>query len=107
DSAAMAFANCRLIERLKEANQRKDELLTMLAHELRGPLAPIRNALRVLELRAPAGEDGVAGRAREVLQRQIQILTRIVDDLLEVARLNHGKVVLRRERLDLARLVRQ
>jgi signal transduction histidine kinase/CheY-like chemotaxis protein len=106
DSAAMAFANCRLIEQLKEANQRKDELLTMLSHELRGPLAPIRNALRVLEMRIE-GADDVAGRAREVLQRQIQILTHIVDDLLEVARLSHGQVVLRRERLDLARLARQ
>jgi signal transduction histidine kinase/CheY-like chemotaxis protein len=107
DSAAMAFANCRLIEQLKEANQRKDAFLSMLAHELRGPLAPVRNALRVLELRAADGEDGVAGRARDVLQRQIQILTRIVDDLLEVARVSHGQVVLRRERLDLARLARQ
>lgn len=106
DSAAMAFANCRLIEQLKEANQRKDEHLTMLAHELRGPLAPVRNALRVLEMRIE-GADDVAGRAREVLQRQIQILTHIVDDLLEVARLSHGQVVLRRERLDLARLARQ
>ncbi len=105
DSAAMAFANCRLIDQLKEANQRKDAFLSMLAHELRGPLAPVRNALRVLELRA--GEDAVAGRAREVLQRQIQILARIVDDLLEVARINHGQVALRRERLDLARLARQ
>jgi two-component system CheB/CheR fusion protein len=107
NSAAMAFANCRLIEQLKEANQRKDAFLSMLAHELRGPLAPVRNALRVLELRAPEGEDEVAGRARDLLQRQIQILARIVDDLLDVARLNRGQIALRRERLDLARLVRQ
>jgi signal transduction histidine kinase/CheY-like chemotaxis protein len=106
DSAAMAFSNCRLIEQLKEANQRKDELLTMLSHELRGPLAPIRNALRVLEMRIE-GADDVAGRARGVLQRQVQILTHIVDDLLEVARLSHGQIVLRRERLDLARLTGQ
>jgi signal transduction histidine kinase/CheY-like chemotaxis protein len=106
DSASMAFANCRLIEQLKEANQRKDAFLSMLAHELRGPLAPVRNALRVLELRA-VGEDEVAGRARDLLQRQIQILARIVDDLLDVARIDHGQVALRRERLDLARLVRQ
>ena len=107
DSASMAFANCRLIEQLKEANQRKDEFLSMLAHELRGPLAPIRNALRVLDLRAKEGDDAVTGRARELLQRQIQILARIVDDLLDVARINHGQIALRRERLDLARLVRQ
>lgn len=107
DSAAMAFANCRLIEQLKEANQRKDAFLSMLAHELRGPLAPVRNALRVLELRAADGVDDVAGRARDLLQRQIQILARIVDGLLDVARINQGRVLLRRERLDLARLVRQ
>ena len=110
DSAAMAIANSQLIERLQEANRRKDEFLSMLAHELRSPLAPLRNALHVLRLhqhlRGGEGEDAPA-RTLELMDRQMQLLARIVDDLLDVARISSGQVALRRERVDLSRLVRQ
>lgn len=105
DSASVALDNVQLIERLKETNRRRDEFLSMLAHELRNPLAPIRNALHVLRIRAGEG-DGIEW-PWKLVERQVQHLTRIVDDLLDVARLTRGRVVLRRERLDLVRLVRQ
>jgi PAS domain S-box-containing protein len=89
---------------LAEAAEHKDEFLAVLAHELRNPLAPIRNALHVLELRGsqqPAREW-----AQDVLERQVGHLTRMVNDLLDVSRITRGKVVLKRERIDLVRLVR-
>jgi PAS domain S-box-containing protein len=92
-------------EALRKANRRKDEFLAMLGHELRNPLAPIRNGLYVLD-RAPKGGEQAA-RARAIIERQIDHLTRLVDDLLDVSRITRGKVVLRLERLDLCELVRR
>jgi PAS domain S-box-containing protein len=94
----------RAEEALREANRHKDEFLAMLAHELRNPLAPIRNALHVLKL-SEAGHQAVE-KARTMMERQVGHLARIVDDLLDVSRITRGKIVLRRERLDLGRLVR-
>jgi PAS domain S-box-containing protein len=88
---------------LREANWRKDEFLAMLAHELRNPLAPIRNALHVLGLRA---DPATVERMREMMQRQVVHLARMVDDLLDVSRLTRGTVRLQRERIDFARTVR-
>lgn len=88
---------------LKEADRRKDEFLAMLAHELRNPLAPIRNAAQVLKLIGPT--DANQRRAREVIERQTQHLTRLVDDLLEVSRITQGKVTLARAPLDLATII--
>jgi CheY-like chemotaxis protein/nitrogen-specific signal transduction histidine kinase len=85
---------------LKEADRRKDEFLAMLAHELRNPLAPIRNAAQVLKLLGPV--DARQQWAREIIERQTQHLTRLVDDLLDVSRITRGKVKLAREPLDLA-----
>ncbi len=107
DSAAMAIANAQMIQRLQDANRRKDEFLAMLAHELRNPLAPIRNGLHVLRLHARDDEDERAGRTRALMERQLQLLSRIVDDLLDAARITKGQVTLRRERVDLASLVRE
>jgi CheY-like chemotaxis protein len=76
----------------------------MLAHELRNPLAPLRNALHVLGQRGSA--DGAFRQSQEMMERQVRHLARIVDDLLDVSRIMRGKVQLRPERLDLARLVR-
>jgi signal transduction histidine kinase/CheY-like chemotaxis protein len=90
-------------ERLAQADRRKDEFLALLAHELRNPLAPIRNAVHLLG-QAPAGGP-VAERAREVLGRQVKHLARLVDDLLDVSRIARGKIRLQKEPLDLARLV--
>ncbi len=89
---------------LLEADRRKDEFLAMLAHELRNPLAPIRNALHLLRLQP---DDTVAvERWRSMMDRQVSHLTRLVDDLLDVSRINRGKISLQRAPLDLARLIR-
>jgi PAS domain S-box-containing protein len=90
---------------LREADRRKDEFLGVLSHELRNPLAPIRNALWILERADPAGQQ--ARRAREVAARQVAHLTRLVDDLLDVTRIARGKVELRRADLDLGALARR
>ncbi len=88
---------------LKESDRRKDEFLAMLAHELRNPLAPIRNATEVLKVAA----DGDPSRvwARDVIERQTQHITRMVDDLLDVSRITQRKIVLRRERVDAAAIL--
>ena len=88
--------------KLEEADQRKDEFLAMLAHELRNPLAPIRFALETLKVDAPRG---IAARARDVIERQVGQLVRLVDDLLDVSRITANKIQLRREPLDLAPLM--
>jgi PAS domain S-box-containing protein len=90
-------------ERLAEADRRKDEFLAMLAHELRNPLAPVRNALTVLRLRH---DPETVGQARDLMERQIGHLVRMVDDLLDVSRITRGKIALRAEPLDLARAAR-
>jgi signal transduction histidine kinase len=93
----------RQAEALEVADRRKDEFLATLAHELRNPLAPMQNALQVLVLR----DDDAATRewGRGVLERQVRQMTGLVDDLFDLSRIARGKVTLRRERLDLARLV--
>jgi signal transduction histidine kinase len=78
---------------------RKDEFLALLAHELRNPLAPIRSALDVLQLTEMS--DLAAQEAREVAERQLRHLTRLVDDLLDVSRIMRGRVELRKERISL------
>ncbi|MCC6558275.1 MAG: PAS domain-containing protein, partial [Polyangiaceae bacterium] len=92
-------------ERLREADQHKNEFLAMLSHELRNPLAPIRNSIYLLERAAPGGEQ--ARRAQAVLDRQVGHLSRLIDDLLDVTRISSGKVRLQREVLDLREVVRR
>jgi PAS domain S-box-containing protein len=92
-------------ERLAEADRRKDEFLAMLAHELRNPLAPIRNALYLLG--TPGVNPESLERAREMMARQIQHMVRLVDDLLDVSRITRGKVELRKQPVDLTGLVRR
>jgi PAS domain S-box-containing protein len=89
-------------ERLRQADRKKDEFLAVLGHELRNPLAPIRNAVEVLRLR---GQEGELSWAAEVIDRQVRHLTRLVDDLLDIARITRGKVELRKERVELARVI--
>jgi signal transduction histidine kinase/DNA-binding response OmpR family regulator len=91
--------------RLEEASRRKDEFLAMLAHELRNPLAPIRNAVELIRLAAPA--DQKVRWAADVTDRQVRQLTRLVDELLDVARISQGKVVLQTQCLDLVTVVSQ
>jgi signal transduction histidine kinase/ActR/RegA family two-component response regulator len=88
--------------RLLEADQRKDEFLATLAHELRNPLAPIRFAVESLKPDSPPAQ---AARAREVIDRQVGQLVRLVDDLLDVSRITANKIQLRRELHDLGRLM--
>jgi two-component system CheB/CheR fusion protein len=95
----------RLHEQLHEEDRRKNEFLGVLSHELRNPLAPIRNALYLIERTAPDAEQ--ASRARAVITRQVEHLTRLVDDLLDVTRVARGKIQLRRERLELDALLRR
>jgi signal transduction histidine kinase len=84
---------------LRAADRRKDEFLATLAHELRNPLAPIRNALYLMQV---AGDDArTTGEARAIIDRQVRQMVRLVDDLLEVSRITTGKLALRRERVDL------
>ena len=89
---------------LEEADRRKDEFLATLAHELRNPLAPIRNSLNVL--RHAAADPATAERVREMMERQVEHMVRLVDDLLEVSRITRGKIELRKERADLSSIVR-
>jgi PAS domain S-box-containing protein len=91
-------------EALKEADRRKDEFLATLAHELRNPLAPIRNAAQVLRLRDLA--DPLLSSARDMIDRQVQQMVRLIDDLLDISRITQGKLQLRKERVDLAAVVR-
>jgi PAS domain S-box-containing protein len=85
---------------LREADRRKDEFLATLAHELRNPLVPIRNAVEVLRRHGPP--DPTAGAAREMIERQARYMTRLVDDLLDLSRITRGRLLLRRESVELA-----
>jgi PAS domain S-box-containing protein len=93
----------RAYDALRDADRRKNEFLGMLSHELRNPLAPIRNSVYLLERAAPDGDQ--ASRARGVIRRQTEHLTRLVDDLLDVTRISRGKVDLQRSRVDLREIV--
>jgi signal transduction histidine kinase len=96
-------------EALKQADRRKDEFLATLAHELRNPLSPLRNGLDILRMMRNSEQAGAAHaieRAEAMMDRQIQQISRLVDDLLDVSRITTGKVLLKRERTELAPLVR-
>jgi two-component system CheB/CheR fusion protein len=89
---------------LEREDRRKDEFLAVLAHELRNPLAPLQNAVSIL---AHAAEDTkVVGFAHGVMERQLRHLVRLVDDLLDLSRIRSGKILLARERVELARALR-
>jgi PAS domain S-box-containing protein len=91
-------------EDLREADRRKDEFLATLAHELRNPLAPIRNSLHIFRM---AGiQDPAVARVTDMMERQVQHMVRMVDDLIEVSRISRGKIELRRERVELASVLR-
>jgi PAS domain S-box-containing protein len=98
---ALRVANAQL----READRNRTEFLAMLSHELRNPLAPIRNSLYLLGRAAPGGEQ--ARHAQTVIERQVGQMTRLVDDLLDVTRVTRGKIRLQREPLDLNDLVQR
>jgi PAS domain S-box-containing protein len=93
----------RRVEALEEADARRNEFLAMLSHELRNPLAPIRNALAVMRL-CGVSEPSLDW-ARTVVERQVSHLTRLVDDLLDVSRIAIGKITLQRKPLEIAQVV--
>jgi PAS domain S-box-containing protein len=88
----------------KQAEQAKDEFLATLSHELRNPLAPLRNSLQLLRL--VGSRDATTARAHEVMERQVNHLVRLVDDLLEMSRISRGAFELRKERVEVAAVVR-
>jgi signal transduction histidine kinase len=85
---------------LRESDRRKTEFLAMLAHELRNPLAPLRNGLQILRLTSHDGP--LAEQARGMMERQLTHVVRLIDDLLDLSRIGKGKVELRRGRIELA-----
>jgi PAS domain S-box-containing protein len=93
----------RLEDELKGADERKNHFLAMLAHELRNPLAPISNAVQIMRIEGPNGPNHEW--SIDVIAAQIKQMTRIVDDLLDLSRINRGKVVLQREPVELAQVV--
>ncbi|MFO0866057.1 MAG: ATP-binding protein, partial [Gemmataceae bacterium] len=94
----------RRVNELAITDKRKDEFLAMLAHELRNPLAPIKNSLHILKVKQ--GDWNVVANVRAMMERQVTHLHRLVDDLLDVGRITQGKVKLKLERIDFASVVR-
>lgn len=101
----VAMENAKLYEALRESDRRKNEFLAVLAHELRNPLAPVRNALHVLKM--PQADPVVREQVRAMAERQVYHLTRLVDDLLDVSRIMRGKIELRIERIEVATLIQR
>ncbi len=101
--AALALDNARLYREIQEEDRRKNEFLAMLAHELRNPLAPIRNAAQVLQ--TPGAGPQQQQWAKGIIERQVQQLTRLVDDLLDVSRITRGKIRLQMEPAEVATVV--
>lgn len=105
EARGLAAERERLIAALHEEGNRKNEFLAILSHELRNPLTPIRNSLYILERATPDGEQ--AKRAREVIDRQTNHMTRLIDDLLDITRITRGKIRLHREVLELNGLLKR
>ena len=101
--AAIAIENSQLYRELRDADQRKDEFLATLAHELRNPLAPISNGMQVLRMSGGSGE--MADETRSMMERQLSQMVRLVDDLLDVSRITRNNLELRKERVTLAAVV--
>jgi PAS domain S-box-containing protein len=93
----------RLADELAQANKRKTEFLATLAHELRNPLAPLSNGLHLMRL--AGGKPEMVEKTRQMMERQVQHMVHLVDDLLDVARISTGKVELRRQAIDLKEVV--
>jgi signal transduction histidine kinase len=101
-TAALEASAARLLvseERLRAADRRKDEFLATLAHELRNPLAPIRTATQLLRAETLSAEE--RARTHDVIERQVEQLVRLIDDLMDVSRITRGQITLRREPMDL------
>ncbi len=101
--AVIAIENASLLAALRDTDRRKDEFLAMLAHELRNPLSPIRNAVEIFRAKGPPIPE--LEWARDVIDRQTEQMTRLIDDLLDVSRITTGKIELRKQRVELASVV--
>ena len=88
---------------LREADRRKDEFIATLAHELRSPLAPVRNAAQLLQHQESLGVP--AQQARDIIARQVRVMSRLIDDLMDVSRINQGRIELQREFVDLGEVL--
>ena len=95
----------RMVARLREDDQRKDEFLATLAHELRNPLAPIRNGLQIMRL--TQGDANATEQVRSMMKRQLGQMVHLIDDLFDLSRISRGKIELRKERLELAKAIQQ
>jgi signal transduction histidine kinase/DNA-binding response OmpR family regulator len=100
---ATALDNALLFRKIQDEDQRKNEFLAMLAHELRNPLAPISNAVHIL--RVSEDDASKIAWARELIARQLKQLVRLVDDLLDVSRITRGKIELKIETVDVAQVI--
>ena len=99
-----ALENARMYQDLREQDRRKDEFLAMLAHELRNPLAPLRNALYLFRMETEQSDEMVC-ETLGMMDRQVEHLVRLVDDLLDVGRITRGKIILQKEPVDLLDIV--
>ncbi len=100
----VAYERLRLVNELKESDGRKDEFLATLAHELRNPLAPVRSAVQVLRLKGP--DQPELRWSRDVIERQVDHLTRLIDDLMDVSRITRNKLELRKQRMELTQVIK-
>ncbi len=101
---ARQLAEDQLVDSLRDADRRKNKFLAMLAHELRNPLAPVRNAVALMKSRSQ--RDPVIDRVSDVIERQVGLMARLMDDLLDIGRITNDRMELRLERVNLARIVR-
>ncbi len=100
---AVAYERLRLVEKLRQADRKKDEFLATLAHELRNPLAPIRTGLQLLEMMGSKAEPVV--QARTMMARQVGQLVRLVEDLMDLTRISRGRIELKKQPVELAAVV--
>ncbi|HVY26037.1 MAG TPA: GAF domain-containing protein [Polyangiaceae bacterium] len=98
----VAYERLRLVRQLRDADRKKDDFIALLAHELRNPLAPLRNGLAVMRL---ADDAKVVERARTIMERQLSHLVRLIDDLLDLSRIGLNKLELRRGTVSLAEVI--
>jgi signal transduction histidine kinase/ActR/RegA family two-component response regulator len=101
---ARQVAEDQLVESLRDADRRKNKFLAMLAHELRNPLAPVRNAVALMKSRSH--RDPVIEQVSDVIDRQVGLMARLMDDLLDIGRITNDRMELRTGRVDLVRIVR-
>jgi PAS domain S-box-containing protein len=100
---AVAYERLRLLEKLRQADHKKDEFLATLAHELRNPLAPIRTGLQLMQM--AGGKVETVEQARTMMERQVVQMVRLVDDLMDLTRISRGKIELKKQSVELAAVV--